>query len=277
MPSQNMAMTWLALMESSMRTVMNGQSDLPHQSLQARWAPWMIIIRGMERHWLPTPTSRRVDNRHHYDITSKSDVNILLSAPPPADSSCIASDDGVLVFEMPFGCLFIFYFFLSFFSHYSILHSAHLRPMHIVLMLFSFGCSGSDGLSLISDDTLGYACWLYMHTLVESTDSYRSGICWIPAVDTPSIMLIPVACRNPTSETCLFYICVTVSCRKFLACRCWRHSLYSLRSNAAPCDGGHLFFTSTCLSLRGLFVVSQLESNFLFIRWLDYESPWTLF
>jgi hypothetical protein len=35
-----------------------------------------------------------------------------------------------------------------------------------------------------------------MHILVESTDSYRPGICWIPAVETPSIILIPVASRT---------------------------------------------------------------------------------
>jgi hypothetical protein len=38
-----------------------------------------------------------------------------------------------------------------------------------------------------------------------------------------------------------------------------------------------LFFISTCLSLGALFVVSPFESNSLFIRWLDYESPRTLF
>lgn len=58
--------------------------------------------------------------------------------------------------------------------------------------------------------------------------------------------------ESDLSEAYLFYICVThfnmseISRLPLLDIRFFR-----FRSNAVPCDSGHLFFISTCLSLRG--------------------------
>jgi hypothetical protein len=161
-------------------------------------------------------------------------------------------------------------FFLSFFlSRYSISHSAHLRPMHIVIMLFPFGCSG----------LMVYHPWFLTTCLVTPTD-YHAYPRRINRQLSPGHLLDP-GCRNsvnnsnsggfknPTSPKLIYSTFALPHVGTFLACHCWRHSLLHFVQMPRR-DGGHLFFASTCLSLRGFICRATIESTSFFIRWLDW-------